>query len=154
MGLDMYLMRRVYLANYSHAKKEQKLANAVMDALGIDKKEMYKDTSLNIELCTAYWRKANAIHGWFVKHVQNGKDDCGEYYVTREQLEELRTLCKDILDGRKPKDEMPPTEGFFFGPTDSPEYYRQDLEDTIKKITDTLEAPDIAHDSFYYTSSW
>ena len=24
-----------------------------------------------------YWRKANAIHGWFVRNVQNGKDDCG-----------------------------------------------------------------------------
>ena len=41
-----------------------------------------------------YWRKANAIHKWFVENVQEGVDDCGEYEVTVEQLTELRDLCK------------------------------------------------------------
>ena len=28
-----------------------------------------------------YWRKANAIHGWFVKNAQQGIDDCRTYSV-------------------------------------------------------------------------
>ena len=47
----------------------------------------------------AYWRKANAIHKWFVDHVQDGEDDC-EYHkeVTKEDLETLLETCKEVLD--------------------------------------------------------
>lgn len=44
-----------------------------------------------------YWRKANAIHNWFVENVQNGKDDCGDYYVTVEHLIELKNVCEEVL---------------------------------------------------------
>lgn len=43
-----------------------------------------------------YWRKANQIHGWFVKHVQNDVDDCGSYLVTKEQLEKLLDACEKV----------------------------------------------------------
>lgn len=42
----------------------------------------------------AYWRKANAIHKWFVDNIQDGIDDCGNYEVTKEDLEELLHVCK------------------------------------------------------------
>jgi hypothetical protein len=45
-----------------------------------------------------YWRKANAIHKWFVDNVQDGDDDCGYYEVTKEQLEELLNICNTIKD--------------------------------------------------------
>lgn len=47
----------------------------------------------------AYWRKSNAIHKWFVDHVQGGKDDC-EYHdeVTKELLEDLVSICKEICE--------------------------------------------------------
>lgn len=46
----------------------------------------------------AYWRKANAIHQWFVDHVQDGEDDC-DYHneVTKEDLEKLRNTCIEVL---------------------------------------------------------
>lgn len=46
----------------------------------------------------AYWRKANAIHDWFVEHVQDGVDDC-DYHneVTKEILEELLDTCEKVL---------------------------------------------------------
>ena len=28
------------------------------------------------EVCVAYWRKANAIHSWFVENCQDGVDEC------------------------------------------------------------------------------
>lgn len=45
-----------------------------------------------------YWRKANAIHSWFVEHVQDGEDDC-EYHqeVTKGVLEDLLRTCEKVL---------------------------------------------------------
>lgn len=46
-----------------------------------------------------YWRKANAIHKWFVDHVQGGVDDCEMHdEVTKEILEELIDVCKGVLE--------------------------------------------------------
>lgn len=45
-----------------------------------------------------YWRKASAIHGWFVREVQGGEDDCEEYIVTIDKLLELQKLCEEIVD--------------------------------------------------------
>lgn len=48
----------------------------------------------------AYWRKANAIHRWFVDNIQKGVDDC-EYHreVRKEDLEELQEICKKVIEG-------------------------------------------------------
>lgn len=43
-----------------------------------------------------YWRKANAVHKWFVDNVQDGNDDCGYYEVSKEQLQELLDICNKI----------------------------------------------------------
>lgn len=50
-----------------------------------------------------YWRKANAIHKWFVDNVQDGIDDCAYYEVSKEQLEELLDICKTIKKSSKMK---------------------------------------------------
>ena len=44
-----------------------------------------------------YWRKANAIHGWFVRNCQDGVDECEPADVTREQLEQLVADCRTVL---------------------------------------------------------
>ena len=46
-----------------------------------------------------YWRKANAIHKWFVENIQDGNDDC-QYHneITKEALEELLNICNRVLD--------------------------------------------------------
>jgi hypothetical protein len=54
-----------------------------------------------IEEEVAYWRKANAIHAWFVKNVQEGKDDCGDYFVGRDQLKKLFVTCNEVLEASK-----------------------------------------------------
>lgn len=45
-----------------------------------------------------YWRKANAIHHWFVQNVQDGNDDCEYHEVTKDHLKTLRNLCITIFD--------------------------------------------------------
>lgn len=44
-----------------------------------------------------YWRKANAIHAWFVDNVQDGEDDCEPHEVSKEQLMKLYLICKTIV---------------------------------------------------------
>lgn len=50
-----------------------------------------------------YWRKANAIHKWFVDHVQEGNDSGYEYRVNQRQLNELYTTIVDVLSHCKLK---------------------------------------------------
>jgi hypothetical protein len=45
-----------------------------------------------------YWRKANAIHPWFVENVQDGNDDCKNYYVSKEDIEALLDTVNTVLN--------------------------------------------------------
>lgn len=61
--------------------------------MGLD---MYLNRKRSIQV--GYWRKANAIHRWFVEHVQEGEDDCQEYYVSKEKLEELLETVNTVIE--------------------------------------------------------
>lgn len=106
-----------------------------------------------------YWRKANAIHRWFVKNVQDGKDDCDIYPVTREQLIELRKTCANIVsqDDETVKETLanltlPTQSGCFFGDTEYNIFYYTKLNNTILMLDEVLLAD---NDCVYeYQSSW
>ena len=49
---------------------------------------------------------------------------------------------------------LPTQGGFFFGSTDYDEYYIQDLETTIKIITEVLEQTNWDVETIAYSSSW
>ncbi len=106
-----------------------------------------------VEVTCAYWRKANQVHAWFVKNVQGGNDNCGEYYVSQDKLKELRDLCQKALDNRDPN-LLPPQDGFFFGGTDIDEWYWQDLKNTIAQLDRVFALPQLSDLSFSYNSSW
>ena len=96
MGLDMYLTRRSYVQNWSHTKPEHRHEITVLRG-GVLRDDIKPERISYIIEQVAYWRKANAIHKWFVDHVQGGKDDCQESYVEPSQLRELVGLCKQVL---------------------------------------------------------
>ncbi len=54
-----------------------------------------------IEERAGYWRKANAIHNWFVKNVQEGEDNCRDYDVSQEQMEDLLATVNKVLKASK-----------------------------------------------------
>ena len=61
-----------------------------------DKEHKYGHVQLHEQ--AGYWRKANAIHDWFVKHVQDGEDDCRYHQeVTKGVLEDLLFVCEKVL---------------------------------------------------------
>ena len=155
MGLDMYLTAKKYL--WSDADKE--LSAKINEAIGVepDFEKRFNGSSLvakEISLDAMYWRKANAIHGWFVNVVQGGKDDCNSYDVERSQLESLRDLCKDILEhpDEERDEDLEPTQGFFFGSYEKDEWYYEDLRHTVEGLDRVLGLPDDY--SFSYQASW
>lgn len=95
MGLDMYLIKRTYVHNWDHKKDKYKITVKLNNKIvsGIKPERI-----TNIIEEVAYWRKANQIHKWFIENVQNGVDDCGEYYVEKEKLSELVRLCRIALE--------------------------------------------------------
>lgn len=102
-----------------------------------------------------YWRKANAIHRWFVDNVQDGVDNCQETWLERTDLEKLLIVVDQALENRELAGQiLPPGEGFFFGSTDLDEYYFQDLEDTKRVLEKIINAPDFKDWDFYYRASW
>ena len=122
---------------------------------GSQKTSINTEKITSIEEDTAYWRKANQIHQWFVKNVQNGEDDCKEYNVCREKLEELQKLVTLVLFKRKlaPK-LLPVQEGFFFGDTEYNSEYFEDLQYTKTVLEEILKEPDSMNVDYYYSSSW
>ena len=149
MGLDMYLYKRTYIA----AKWKDR--NVVLDFLQMDDIHIDKNRISYIMEEVCYWRKANAIHRWFVDNVQDGIDNCGEYYVSGTQLQDLVNICKKVKDDLSLASELLPTqEGFFFGETDYGNYYKEDLEDTINNLTKVLEEPNGINSEYIYRSSW
>ena len=151
MGLDMYLTKKVYVQNWSHQPKEERHTISV-------KKGGKKRIDINTKKVSyvieevGYWRKANAIHQWFVDNCQKGVDDCGDYSVSTENLEKLRGICAEILANKGKAEELLPTqEGFFFGGTQYDQYYYDDLEMTVKMLDEALKND---NGEFYYHSSW
>jgi len=151
MGLDMYLTAKRYLSQYPEGNPDSKIAEAI-GSMPIGNNGMrVKEVS-----CEAmYWRKANAIHKWFVKNCQSSVDDCGDYWVTVEQLEQLRDDCQTILDDHaKAPDVLPTQAGFFFGSTEFDEWFWDDVQRTVTEINALLKNPDLKRWDFYYHSSW
>jgi hypothetical protein len=88
MGLDMYLSKRTYVWSEDRDKLRIEGLAAPVDPTKV--KYILEDAG--------YWRKANAIHRWFVEQVQDGNDDCGVYMVSREQLAELLATVERVLE--------------------------------------------------------
>lgn len=98
MGLDMYLTRKVYVgAEYAHREVKAEIDITI----GGRKLNINPQKVSYIEEKVGYWRKANHIHSWFVENVQDGEDNCHSYYVDKEKLEELKSLCETIISSTK-----------------------------------------------------
>lgn len=160
MGLDMYLRKEQYICTYDfncHKYCPPKKADIKIEIEYEDgHKRTIQDTvdicdtgGLFIEIPFAYWRKANAIHRWFVD-LSGEEDKCQKIYVSGKKLLELVDICKQILEDHSKAEELLPTqEGFFFGSTEYDEWYFDDLENTVKQLENVN-----SEDEFIYQASW
>lgn len=141
MGLDMYLSVRKFESRFADKYIEKNFYPKEFEELQdmiVKRNFCSKYTTCQV----GYWRKANAIHKWFVNNCFTG--DYKDYHgnpikVTYEQLIELRNLCKEVLEDHDKAPKLLPTQdGFFFGSTEYDEWYFEDLEYTIDLI-DAIE---------------
>ena len=143
MGLDMYLNERIYFGgNFRGTMPNGSIKNSVGRHNANEISEVIKPA--------VYWRKANAIHKWFVDNIQDGIDECDLYRVPYSKLMILKELCDEVLKNRDEAEELLPTfSGFFFGSTDYDEYYFEELERTSEELAK------LSKDSSYeYSSCW
>lgn len=174
MGLDMYLVAKVSVSGYKHDEEGLKKFNVIKDLFPEIPTE--SDNIMSISLPVGYWRKANHIHAWFVENVQNGEDDCREYYVSQANILALKEACEKFIayldtlekvydkeypeyytfkdvDGSKLT--LHHQSGFFFGNTEYDSWSYKDVEYTLKVVNNILPLYDSKlWVSIYYQSSW
>jgi hypothetical protein len=111
MGLDMYLQRK--------PRKDE-------DVDSVD---------------LGYWRKANAIHAYFTRDLEDGEDNMKPVRVSKNDLIDLQERCIKVLaGGPKVAEELLPTaSGFFWGDTAYNEWYIKDVQDTLTIVKDVLD---------------
>ena len=158
MGLDQYLYAKRYYSDYSFNEDGERATFArLMEIWGesVPRGEFgAAGKAFHLSHTVGYWRKANQIHGWFVENIQDGKDDCGEYYVSRESLSRLATICELLVSSKDEKlagELLPPTKGCFFGSYEYDDWYWEQLSSTVSIINAALKCEDA---DFYYSSSW
>jgi hypothetical protein len=159
MGLDMYLHAREYLAGKNHRRtpegdyisEDNPIFSQVLDAVNLSAEEVADDfPALTVEVKVAQWRKAWQVHNWFVANVQDGEDNCKEYYVSRDTLIDLRNLCQQVLDNPESAEELLPDP--YAG--DDVEWYTYQMNHTITQLDRVLNNTKFDGWDFQYSSSW
>ena len=160
MGLDMYLSARQYISRIDFSKEGMQEAPAFREMVeasgmtGLVEPDGY--AGVYVEVPVMQWRKANAIHNWFVTELGDGVDDCRPMGLGTDRLQDLVTLCEQVLEDNSKAEELLPTEsGFFFGGTEYDEYYYGEIAQTadrLRYIVAEAEAKKI--DELVYQASW
>ncbi len=151
MGLDMYLEKRTDVRLWNFQKEDEQF-EVVVKKGGVTYPKINPKNVTTIVEELGYWRKANAIHRWFVENVQDNVDNCGEYFVPKSLLEKLLELCLAVkLNPEQAESLLPAGSGFFFGGDEYDEWYFDKIEYTIDILKEALSDDDA---SYYYSSSW
>jgi hypothetical protein len=154
MGLDMYLSGRKFLQGYRMPKLREE------DGFEVEE----------IVVKLGYWRKHPDLHGYIVQHfgplprdvdgreVEDGErlDDCSDINLDMANLQQIIEAVKN--------DELPTTQGFFFGTSHKLEdiqLYQQQKDEDLEMLghavawLSLLDAnADYCWRSVVYRASW
>jgi len=107
MGLDMYLYAEKYVSGYDYKtingeleRVDNPMYDKIIMSAGLDTLPTSEYGSTTVTKCVGYWRKANAIHGWIVRNLADGVDECQRIYMSREDIISLRDACVKALGNR------------------------------------------------------
>lgn len=161
----MYLYKKTYVKNWNHTSPEQQHRISV-EIGGSPRKDIRPERISYITEEVGYWRKFNALHGWFVQNCGDGEDKCQEIYVGEDNMKELlgilnkvQTILNEselvtkvqkdwngkdyevqVYDKTDEVEEIfAPTEGFFFGSNEIDRYFKEDVDRTIEMIEGLLK---------------
>ena len=161
MGLDQYLTAKKYVSKFHyHIDGDASITQEFQDLLPMDTPDITRYgqfAGITVEYPVGYWRKANAIHNFFVQEVGEDVDDCREMFVDRDILVELRSRCADVLKADNMEEMakevgLETVSGFFFGDTSYDDWYKEDLKLTIEICDHVLALPE--EYSLHYQASW
>ena len=161
MGLDQYLSAKKYVRKFDYSDMQNRITTQeYMDLIPMDTPDItqYGDfAGITVTYPVGYWRKANAIHNFFVKNVGEEIDNCQEMWVSRDILVELRRRCVDVLNADDMEEEakevgLETVDGFFFGNTSYGDWYEDDLKLTIEICNKVLTLS--SEYTITYQASW
>ena len=162
MGLDMYLYLRkseYHCGGSWHTEEERKKAKYPKELESFEeeiKQVNFPSLEVNKDYQVGYWRKANAIHSWFVENCAEGVDNCQDIYVSPKKAQILLDKCNEVLANRSlAESELPTQDGFFFGTQEYDDWYYQNIEYTKHILEKVLEF--VKHNNKYriiYCASW
>lgn len=162
MGLDMYLT--LTKSEYESRFDTEPSGMYPEEMAGFEKMiarrnfaSMERRTSCQV----AYWRKANAVHGWIVRNCACGVDDCRPVDMSDDMLRKLKGDCEAVLgDHSLAKELLPTMDGPFFGDMEYDEWYFGQLRytrDIVGEILDFLREHPDGNGCIYsvsYEASW
>lgn len=131
MGLDMYLIGEKYHWTNWEKPEEQRMEDGK------------KVKTVEVEL--GYWRKHPNLHGFIVNEFAKGEDNCERIGFSEEDLLKLREAVE--------KQNLPPTQGFFFGSSDGSET-EEDLKILDEAIAWAKTEEKGVWRTVYYKASW
>jgi hypothetical protein len=130
MGLDMYLSGRKTPLSFKGNKQEQ-------DGFVVSE----------IVLDIGYWRKHPNLHGYIVETFADGVDECQKIVLSNDDLKQIIAAIK--------ANELPETEGFFFGTSEEGEEQRTYDIAILEKAMAWVDAqPEDEWRDVYYQASW
>lgn len=132
MGLDMHLYGDVFFA--SSQGKRTKIEGFELS---------------NQKFQIGYWRKQPDLHGYIVKEFADGKDECQDIWLSKENIEKIISAVRGdkLATG---------TEGFFFGKHD---YSEEEKQRTLKIFSEALRFLEVMPSKekwcdIHYSASW
>ena len=102
-----------------------------------------------------YFRKFNALHAYIVNNLADGRDECQEIYITKDNLYTLLGKLYMISKNNElAESELPTASGFFFGGTEYDEWYFSDVKDALEMCELFLTNIDFDKYDLVYHASW
>ena len=155
MGLDIYLLRKVYVGAGCGSRWLK-----IEGTVDIRKNGKAVLVELNriweITECVGYWRKFAPLHQWMLENALSGENDCLEHVISQEVISKMKVDCKKIISAEKdwivPAKEVFPYLHFEKADPDQLENFLSEIRYTYQIL---LDLPDESPDAVYcYKASW
>jgi hypothetical protein len=125
--------------------------------LDMDLIKVERDNGVDFDFPVMYWRKANAIHRYFVDIIGSGVDDCEPIPVTIPDIEDFIKVLEEVRSNPNRAPELLPTcSGCFFGDTAYKDYYFKYIDDTLDCFNELVAESklDSIPSKLFYQASW
>lgn len=136
-------------------------------------KTMYHEYMGDVEVYSVFDQlarivKANHIFNWFIQNVMNGVANKDYYEITKEQFENLLSVCNEVKDGFKYIDNsyivdkdvakkclpLMDERGIFFGTNNYDNNYANQVIETINIVNKVLMETDFEKETIYFNATW